>query len=195
VSGRIPETNQKKTLDVPRLRAAKNSDYDFCGDGLLACTRPSQDQVGLNQNYPKLSTNQNQQLNPYELVVSSTGAAKNSRKIGEGLEIPTRFAYGCRPATLLLSTIDRFEFSMRERMQDEKQNRDELIEVLRTEIAALLCADNVSEEAKLARVKLAHYIIENGKVPYELFAAFSSDECRNRTIDSKFVVSSFTESH
>ena len=80
-------------------------------------------------------------------------------------------------------------------MQDEKQNRDELIEVLRTEIAALLCADDVSEEAKLARLKLAHHIIENGKVPYEFFAAFSSDKCRSRTIDRKFFVSSFRESH
>jgi hypothetical protein len=82
-------------------------------------------------------------------------------------------------------------------MQDEKQKQKkyELIEVLRTEVAMLLCADDVSEEAKLARVKLAHHIIENGKVPDEFFAAFSSDECRNRTTDRKFFVSSFTESH
>jgi len=47
-------------------------------------------------------------------------------------------------------------------MQDEKQKKEELLEVLRAEVARLLCADDVSEEEKLSRIKLAH--IESGEV-------------------------------
>lgn len=49
-------------------------------------------------------------------------------------------------------------------MQDEKQEREELLEMLRAEVAKLLCADDVSEEEKLTRIKLAQAIIESGQV-------------------------------
>ena len=49
-------------------------------------------------------------------------------------------------------------------MQDEKQKKEELIEMLRVEVARLLCADDVSEEEKLSRIKLAQAIIESGEV-------------------------------
>ena len=49
-------------------------------------------------------------------------------------------------------------------MQDEKQQKEELIELLRAEVARLLCSDDVSEEEKLSRIKRAHEIIENGEV-------------------------------
>jgi hypothetical protein len=49
-------------------------------------------------------------------------------------------------------------------MQDEKQKKEELLEMLRAEVARLLCADDVSEEEKLSRIKLAQAIIENGEV-------------------------------
>jgi hypothetical protein len=49
-------------------------------------------------------------------------------------------------------------------MQDEKQTKEELLEVLRAEVASLLCADDVSEEEKLSRIKLAQAIIESGEV-------------------------------
>ena len=48
-------------------------------------------------------------------------------------------------------------------MQDEKQKKEELLEVLRTEVAGLLCADDVSEAEKLSRIKLAQEIIDNGE--------------------------------
>ena len=49
-------------------------------------------------------------------------------------------------------------------MQDEKQKKEELLEMLRAEVARLLCADDVSEEEKLSRIQLAQAIIENGEV-------------------------------
>jgi len=49
-------------------------------------------------------------------------------------------------------------------MQDEKQKKEELLEVLRAEVARLLCTDDVSEEVKLSRIKLAQAIIESGEV-------------------------------
>lgn len=49
-------------------------------------------------------------------------------------------------------------------MQDEKQEKEELLEMLRAEVAKLLCADDVSEEEKLTRIKLAQAIIESGQV-------------------------------
>jgi hypothetical protein len=49
-------------------------------------------------------------------------------------------------------------------MQNEKQKKEELIEMLRVEVARLLCADDVSEEEKLSRIKLAQTIIEGGEV-------------------------------
>jgi hypothetical protein len=49
-------------------------------------------------------------------------------------------------------------------MQDEQQKKEELIEMLRAEVARLLCADDVSEEEKLSRIKLAQAIIESGEV-------------------------------
>ena len=36
-------------------------------------------------------------------------------------------------------------------MQDEKQKKEELLEMLRAEVARLLCADDVSEEELLVR--------------------------------------------
>lgn len=47
-------------------------------------------------------------------------------------------------------------------MQDEKQKKEELLEVLRAEVARLLCADDMSEEDKLSRIQRAQEIIENG---------------------------------
>ena len=49
-------------------------------------------------------------------------------------------------------------------MQDEKQKKEELLEVLRAEVARLLCADDVSEEEKLSRIQLAQAIIESEEV-------------------------------
>ena len=49
-------------------------------------------------------------------------------------------------------------------MQDEKQKKEELLEMLRAEVATLLCADDVSDEEKLSRIKLAQAIIESEKV-------------------------------
>ena len=47
-------------------------------------------------------------------------------------------------------------------MSDEKQRKEELLEMLRAEVAKLLCADDVSEEEKLARIRRAQDIMENG---------------------------------
>ena len=47
-------------------------------------------------------------------------------------------------------------------MHDEQQKKEELLELLRAEIAALLCADDVSEEEKVFRMRLAQTIIEQG---------------------------------
>ena len=49
-------------------------------------------------------------------------------------------------------------------MQDDKQKKEKLLAVLREEVERLLLADDVSEEEKLSRLKLAHEIIENGTV-------------------------------
>ena len=49
-------------------------------------------------------------------------------------------------------------------MQDEMRKQEEMLEMLRAEIARLLCADDVSEEEKLSRIKLAQAIIESGEV-------------------------------
>ncbi|MFO0415958.1 MAG: hypothetical protein ACK5Y6_01600 [Pseudomonadota bacterium] len=50
-------------------------------------------------------------------------------------------------------------------MPDEnQQKKEELLEILRAEVARLLCADDVSEEEKLCRIKLAQAIIEGGEV-------------------------------
>jgi hypothetical protein len=49
-------------------------------------------------------------------------------------------------------------------MEDDKQKKEKLLEILRTEVARLLSADDVSEEEKLSRIKLAQEIIENGEV-------------------------------
>ncbi len=51
-------------------------------------------------------------------------------------------------------------------MQDEKLKKEALLEMLRAEIAKLLCADDVSEEEKLSRIKLAQAIIENREGEY-----------------------------
>jgi hypothetical protein len=48
-------------------------------------------------------------------------------------------------------------------MKDEKQKKEELLEGLRAEVARLLCADYVSEEQKLSRLKLALEIIKKGQ--------------------------------
>lgn len=47
---------------------------------------------------------------------------------------------------------------------EAKRSKEELIEMLRAEVARLLCADDVSEEEKLSRIKLAQAIIESGEV-------------------------------
>ena len=49
-------------------------------------------------------------------------------------------------------------------MQDDEQKKEELLDILRAEVARLLCADDVSEEEKLSRIRLAQTIIETGKV-------------------------------
>jgi len=49
-------------------------------------------------------------------------------------------------------------------MQDEKQKREELLEMLRAEVAKLLCADDVSDEEKLSRIRLAQEIIDKDKM-------------------------------
>ena len=49
-------------------------------------------------------------------------------------------------------------------MQDDEQKKEELLDILRAEVARLLCADDVSEEEKLSRIRLAQAIIETGKV-------------------------------
>jgi hypothetical protein len=49
-------------------------------------------------------------------------------------------------------------------MQDAVQKKEDLLERLRAEVARLLCADDVSEEEKLSRIKLAQAIIESGEV-------------------------------
>jgi hypothetical protein len=49
-------------------------------------------------------------------------------------------------------------------MQDEKQKKEELLEILRVEVARLLCADDVTEEEKLSRIRLAQAILEGGEV-------------------------------
>lgn len=49
-------------------------------------------------------------------------------------------------------------------MEDERAEREKLLQALQEDVATLLCADEVSEEEKLARIKLAQEIIENGKV-------------------------------
>lgn len=49
-------------------------------------------------------------------------------------------------------------------MPDEKQKKQELLEIFRAEVARLLCADDVSEEEKLSRIKCAQAIIESGEV-------------------------------
>jgi len=49
-------------------------------------------------------------------------------------------------------------------MRDEKQKKEELLEMLRAEVATLLCADDVSEEVKVSRIKLVQAIIESGEV-------------------------------
>lgn len=47
-------------------------------------------------------------------------------------------------------------------MTDDNTIKQELLELLRNEIANLLCAEEITEEEKLARIKLAQAIIENG---------------------------------
>lgn len=47
-------------------------------------------------------------------------------------------------------------------MIDDNTMKQELLELLRNEMANLLCADAITEEEKLARIKLAQAIIENG---------------------------------
>lgn len=49
-------------------------------------------------------------------------------------------------------------------MQDERQQKEELLEMLREEVARLLCADDVGEEEKLVRIKRAQAIIESGEL-------------------------------
>jgi hypothetical protein len=50
-------------------------------------------------------------------------------------------------------------------MQDEEQKEEEgLLEILRAEVARLLCTDDVGEEERLSRLGLTHEIIENGDV-------------------------------
>jgi hypothetical protein len=49
-------------------------------------------------------------------------------------------------------------------MHDEKKQKEELIEMLCVEVARLLCADDVSEEEKLSRIKLAEAILERGEM-------------------------------
>jgi hypothetical protein len=48
-------------------------------------------------------------------------------------------------------------------MHNEEHIKDELLEVLRNEIANLLVADDVSEEEKLSRLELARQIL-NGEI-------------------------------
>lgn len=47
-------------------------------------------------------------------------------------------------------------------MHDEQRKKEELLELLQAEIAALLCADDVGEEEKVSRIRLAQTIIEHG---------------------------------
>jgi hypothetical protein len=47
---------------------------------------------------------------------------------------------------------------------NDTDKKEELLEILRAEVARLLCADDVSEEEKLSRIKLAQAIIESGEV-------------------------------
>jgi hypothetical protein len=47
-------------------------------------------------------------------------------------------------------------------MHDEQRTKEDLLEILKQEITALLCADDVSEEEKAARLKLVQAIMEHG---------------------------------
>jgi hypothetical protein len=47
-------------------------------------------------------------------------------------------------------------------MENDTVNKERLLEALREEVATLLCADDISEEEKLARIKRAQEIIEQG---------------------------------
>lgn len=49
-------------------------------------------------------------------------------------------------------------------IDDERQKKEELLEVLRAELVRLLCADDVSEQEKLSRIQLAQAIIETEEV-------------------------------
>lgn len=49
-------------------------------------------------------------------------------------------------------------------MQDERPKIEDFLEQLRAEVARLLCADDVSEDEKLARIRLAQAIIESEEV-------------------------------
>lgn len=49
-------------------------------------------------------------------------------------------------------------------MQDEKQKKEELLAELRAEVELLLLADDVSEEEKISRFKLAQEILGGGNV-------------------------------
>lgn len=49
-------------------------------------------------------------------------------------------------------------------VQDERAEREKLLQALQEDVARLMCSDEVSEEEKLARIKLAQEIIENRKV-------------------------------
>ena len=48
-------------------------------------------------------------------------------------------------------------------MQDDKLKSEELLELLRAEVTKLLCADDVAEDEKVARIKRAQEIIESGQ--------------------------------
>ena len=45
-------------------------------------------------------------------------------------------------------------------MQDQQRGKEDLLEELRAEITKLLLADEVSEEEKLSRIKLAQEIFD-----------------------------------
>ena len=49
-------------------------------------------------------------------------------------------------------------------MREERLKREEILDVLRAELARLLCADDVSEEEKLIRIERAERILQGGEV-------------------------------
>ncbi len=49
-------------------------------------------------------------------------------------------------------------------MENERADKERLLEALREEVERLLCADDISEEEKLDRIKCAQEIIEHGAV-------------------------------